>query len=123
MRARGRTAIYFAVDFDASSTDLTIAIEPYFQAARTYLADQYRVGAYGSGLICDTLKKAGVVECPWLGGAMGWRGSRTFVGYDILQGLPTSSHEFGFPVDPDMARGSDYGGWMLANSTAPGPAA
>lgn len=113
------SVIYFAVDFDASPTDLTIAIIPYSQAVRTALAGHYRLGVYGSGLVCDTLKTQGIVECTWLGGAMGWRSSRTYTGYDILQGLPTDSHGFGFAVDPDTARG-DYGGWMLSAAAQTG---
>jgi len=59
IRQPAGSAIYFAVDFDASSSQLSAGIVPYFRAVAEAFADanglpQYRIGVYGSGLTCTT---------------------------------------------------------------------
>lgn len=109
------SAIYFAVDFDASPDELGRYVTPYFAAVKIGLrreAGRYRVGVYGSGLTCKTLREAGLAELFWLADAGGWRGTKGFVGAHIVQGMP--SHPFpGISADPDIAADGDVGQWSL----------
>lgn len=112
------STIYFAVDFDASLADLANRIIPYFEAVAPVLAATYRVGVYGSGRVCEELETKGYVHHTWLGGAMGWANSRAYDGWNIKQGLPGDPYHLGFQVDPDEARGADYGQWQLPQGVA-----
>lgn len=110
------SAIYFAVDYDASKVDVLDRIIPYFKAVKAVLGSRYKVGAYGSGAVCDALIRAGLVAYTMLACASGWRGSRGYVGADIKQGLPTTEH--GLPIDPETivkphASTADVGAWHL----------
>ncbi len=58
------SAIYFAVDFDASETQFRQLIAPYFQGVMQAFANAgnnrplYSVGAYGSGAVIAALKQS-----------------------------------------------------------------
>jgi hypothetical protein len=104
------TAIYFAVDYDATEDDVGGVITQYFQGIivglRNFAAAnnlQYRVGVYGSGAICAAITAAGLASQGWLADAMGWRGHNTYTGWAISQGLPTEILRMS--VDPDNAVG------------------
>lgn len=124
------SAIYFAVDYDASKSDLDEAIVPYFEAARAQLREgdpgqRYRIGVYGSGLVCQTLLDEGLVELAWLAGASAWRGSRDFVESDrwaIHQRRKTTIE--GVEVDPnDLGKDRvDFGQFYLAGPQPAAPA-
>ena len=80
------SAIYFAVDYDASTHDVEQAIVPYCEAARAQLRpgdpmQSYRIGVYGSGRVCALLDR-GLVELPWLSAASSWAGYQEFLGSD-----------------------------------------
>lgn len=76
------SAIYFSVDFDASSTEIRDNIVPYFEGVRRAFDQEsgdspsYHVGAYGSGLTCRTLTERGLIEFTWLAMSRGFRGTR-----------------------------------------------
>lgn len=76
------SGIYYAVDFDASSSEINDAIVPYFEGVKRAFAEEsgghpeYRVGAYGSGLVCNTLAAKGLIELSWLAMSHGFRGTR-----------------------------------------------
>jgi hypothetical protein len=114
------TPIYFAVDYDALKSDLN-AIALYFDGVNRN-CEPYRVGVYGSGLVCGYLLAERLAEYAWLGGAMGWAGSRDFAGWHIRQGTSGDAQgrlltqAFGFPVDPDEASCDDYGGWLVGEA-------
>src|SRR4051812_12915615 len=36
----------------------------------------YRIGAYGSGIVCQTLTDAGLIELTWLAMSRGFKGTR-----------------------------------------------
>lgn len=81
------SAIYFAVDTGIGATPAILA--HFGSVAATVKPAGYKVGVYGPGEVCAALKKLGLVDFTWLGGAMGWPGSRAYLGQeDILQGLP-----------------------------------
>lgn len=76
------SGIYFAVDFDASTTEIEQAIKPYFQGVRRAFTEQgggtpaYRIGSYGSGLVGTTLRDAGLTELLWLSMSRGFCGTQ-----------------------------------------------
>jgi len=101
------SAIYFAVDFDATQADVNRRIVPYFRAVQMVMgsADQlptYRVGAYGSGTVLKTLLDADLVDFTWLSQSLGFSGSRAFKAsnrWTLFQHLP--SKVGGLDVDVD----------------------
>jgi hypothetical protein len=109
------SAIYFAVDFDATTADM-YPIDQYFRGITAGLAassggtPEYKVGVYGSGAVCDAVKRARLAQYAWLSNSTGWAG-RGFGGWNIRQGRPYAN--LGFNHDSNEAR-DDYGGFRLA---------
>ena len=103
------SAVYFAVDFDASAAEIRTAIIPYFRGvARAFAEDNglpvYRVGVYGSGAVCAAVLDAGLAELAWLSCSTGWSGSRAFLAsgrWTLKQRLPALIA--GLDADPDDA--------------------
>jgi hypothetical protein len=87
------SAIYFGVDGGWSSAKDLAAIKAYFgTAAPVIRAGGFQVGAYGSGLVCNELRKAGLVDLCWLANATAWPGYREFLdgrSWTMVQRLPT----------------------------------
>ena len=80
------SAVYFAVD---TGIDATPAVLAYFGAIASLVKPAgYKVGAYGPGAVLKATLAAGTVDYDWLGGAMGWPGSRGYDGAALVQGLP-----------------------------------
>lgn len=105
----GGAAIYFAVDFDATANQINHQIVDYFRGVGGAFAlrgpASYRVGVYGSGMVCkaikDTTKLAGF---SWVSCSMGWTGSRAYAAgntWNLIQRLPMTVA--GLDVDPDVA--------------------
>ena len=91
------SAIYFAVDFDASASQIDGAITKYFEGVRAAMAEanggalRYQIGVYGSGLTCSKLLEKGLVSLTWLAQSTGFRGSREFAEqkrFNLIQFLP-----------------------------------
>jgi Domain of unknown function (DUF1906) len=114
------SAIYFAADFNAQG-DAVQSVIDYFHGINAGLATagggraEYAVGVYGSGVVCDAVKRAGLARYSWLSNSITWDGATDYQGWDIMQGqaLPGLS----FDQDTDQAR-SDYGAFQVAG-TAP----
>jgi|SRR5215469_550838 len=105
--------IYFAVDYDASITEIAGAITQYFNgvvgALKAFAAanqTNYEAGVYGSGATCKAITDAGLAKCGWLAQSTGWSGHDTYTDWAIRQGMPTVIA--GISVDPDDALG-DFG--------------
>jgi Domain of unknown function (DUF1906) len=106
------SAIYFAIDFNAHELE---PAKEYFRGIAAGLAAasggraEYDIGVYGSGAVCDAIKRAGLARYSWLTKATSWDGSLDYNDWNIKQGeaLP-----FSFDNDSDEARG-DYGGFRL----------
>ena len=80
------SAIYFAVDTGIGAGPAVLA---YFASVASILRPAgYKVGAYGPGAVLAATIAAGTVDYDWLGGAMGWPGSRGYQGAALVQGLP-----------------------------------
>jgi hypothetical protein len=111
------SAIYFAVDFDARGADI-VPIDQYFRgitaglAAATGGKSDYKVGVYGSGAVCDSVKGRGLAQYAWLSNSTAWAGSRSFADWNIRQGRPFATLGF-INHDSNEAR-DDYGGFRLA---------
>jgi hypothetical protein len=83
------SAIYFAVDYDATAADVSGPISLYFQGVKSVFdaaGKQYAIGVYGSGATCKALLDAGLVTFAWLSQSTGFRGSKTFTAFNIKQG-------------------------------------
>src|SRR5262245_41489786 len=76
------SAIYFSVDFDASSNEIETNVVPFFEGISRAFKEEsaghpaYSVGAYGSGSVCSTLTEKGLIEFVWLAMSRGFRGTR-----------------------------------------------
>jgi Domain of unknown function (DUF1906) len=106
------SAIYFAIDFNARELE---PAKEYFRGIAAGLTAasggraEYHIGVYGSGAVCDAIKRAGLARYSWLTKATSWDGTLDYTDWDIKQGeaLP-----FSFDNDSNEARG-DYGGFRL----------
>jgi len=107
------TPIYFAVDFDASSTQIAGPILDYFKGIADGFntisgnAPAFKVGVYGSGLVCAWLKNHNLVTHTWLAMSRKWAGFN-YSDWNIKQGAALPG--LGFDHDSDTAR-ADYGGF------------
>src|ERR1700730_8401323 len=54
-------------------------------AAATGGKSDYKVGVYGSGAVCDSVKGRGLAQYAWLSNSTAWAGSRSFSDLDIRQ--------------------------------------
>ncbi len=112
------SAIYFAIDFNARDID---PVEQYFHGVQAGFAAasggnaEYKVGVYGSGAVCESVKAAGLAQYSWLSNSTAWDGSLGYEDWNIRQGEP--SGELSFNQDSDKARG-DYGGFRLDDHEA-----
>jgi hypothetical protein len=67
------SAIYFGVDGPWRTPYELAAIMAYFREVNTSMAGSgYRVGVYGSGLVCNTLLANGLAELCWLAAPASW---------------------------------------------------
>ena len=110
------SAIYFAVDFNAQ---LLEPIDEYFRGIAAGMAaasggnGSYAVGVYGSGAVCDELKRGGLAQYCWLSNSIAWTNSIGYQDWNIRQGgrLP----ELSFNHDGDEAR-DEYGAFQVADN-------
>lgn len=121
------SGIYFSVDFDASNTQIQSNIIPYFEGVKSAFLEEslgnpeYRVGAYGSGLVCSTLTKKSLIELTWLAMSRGFRGTRDALNageFHLAQRAPESTI-CGLGVDfnePNPDR-PDFGAFTVENDT------
>lgn len=96
------SAIYFAVDYDASTAEINANIFAYFAAVLPIIqAAGFYVGVYGSGRTCRLIRNAGYAAYSWLAMSTGWAEYSTYTSWNIKQ---TSSGYFSsVPVDFDSA--------------------
>ncbi|MDB5431460.1 MAG: hypothetical protein JWP35_2576 [Caulobacter sp.] len=118
------SAIYFGVDFDASTSELKTIILPYFEGVAEAFAAAgpdavYSVGVYGSGLTCAAVLDAGLAERAWLAQSTGWAGYKAFLKsgrWSLKQEMPTTVA--GVACDPDQTNaGGDIGDFSLPGAT------
>jgi Domain of unknown function (DUF1906) len=72
--------IYFAADNDFGADQVRNQVVPYFTTIAAVMDDSgFDVGAYGSGLVLQTLYSAGLIKKGWLSGSLGWSNSRALL--------------------------------------------
>ena len=111
------SAIYFAVDFNAQEPDIHGPVDRYFRGVAAGFASvsgapEYRIGVYGSGAVCDYLKRARLAQYAWLSNSNAWSGYDSFTDWNIKQSR--ASETLNFSHDWNEAWG-DYGGFQVKN--------
>jgi len=112
------SGIYFAVDFNAQEPDVRGPLDQYFRGVHTSLAAaagqarEYRVGVYGSGAVCDYLKRSRLAEYAWLSNSTAWSGYDSFTDWNIKQS--GRSPLLSFDQDSNEARG-EYGSFRVTS--------
>jgi len=115
------SAIYFAVDFNAQEADIRGPVDQYFRGVAAGLraaargGPGYRVGVYGSGAVCNYLKRSRLAEFAWLSNATAWSGYGSFADWNIKQGKGSPS--LSFSHDSNEAR-DEFGGFQVASESA-----
>lgn len=105
------TAIYFAVDCDPSENTDLLAVHDYFTTI-VHALPEWRIGVYGSGLVCKALDSYSIVDLTWLANARGWRGYNDWLPHaDVVQTTLPFTLPFGLQVDGNEAR-NDAGMWL-----------
>jgi peptidoglycan hydrolase-like protein with peptidoglycan-binding domain len=112
------TAIYFAVDFDASMADISGPVTDYFRAVHSAFAaapTRYAVGVYGSGKTCRAILDAQLATFTWLTGSIGFAGYAAFrTQAHIVQLAPERILTTGLEVDDNIAQRAAFGSFRLA---------
>jgi hypothetical protein len=122
------SAIYFAVDYDATESDLNNLIIPYFRGVQQAFAaagNPYKIGAYGSGFTINGLKNNGNCEYRWLAESTGWAGFQESIKngtYELRQIEATTIDTSSGPISIDSNEMnpsvSDFGAFYLRPKTA-----
>ena len=122
------SGVYFSVDFDANTDEITNSIIPYFEGLKQAFIEEsggnpeYRIGAYGSGLVCKKLKEKELITFTWLAMSRGFRGTREVLnaGEFHLAQLAPAQTLCGIGVDfndpnPDKP---DFGAFTIENDVS-----
>lgn len=116
------TAIYFAVDYDATSNDVQGPITDYFNAIKSAFAtapNQYLIGVYGSGMTCKVIRDAGLAQFTWLTGSIGFAEYAAFRQQaDIVQLAPQRTLIAGLDIDDDIAQSAAFGAFEMPQALA-----
>ena len=117
------SGIYFAVDFDASSSEINGNVLPFFVGVAKAFKDMsddgnpaYRVGVYGSGRTCRMIKEKGQADYTWLAQSVGWGEYIKFLNtkrWNLKQNMP--ARVCGIDCDPDEVNAAlpDFGAFLL----------
>lgn len=104
----GQSAIYFAVDYDATAGEIQGVIQDYFHGVQQGFKDfsngqsVYDIGVYGSGAACRWLRThLPFVKYSWLAESTRWLGSKAYSEWNLKQfvtkqklcGLPSGGWE------------------------------
>lgn len=125
------SAIYFAVDFDASEGEVESSVLPFFRGvARAFEevsggASDYRVGVYGSGLVCRLVLDAGLADYAWLAAARGWRETQQFDDsgrWHLKQNPETALCGLSVDTDDVNPQRPDFGAFVPGTPASPVPA-
>ena len=91
------SVIYFAVDYDASESEIDANITTYFRIVQERLSlAGYGVGVYGSSLVCKKLKENLSIGHTWLAMSTGWGYGTTFNDWNIHQTRAVSINNIDF---------------------------
>lgn len=120
------SAIYFAVDYNAPDADIQNNIIPFFKGVHQAFNElsansiEYKVGAYGSGLVCNTLKDQSLSDYRWLSDSSSFHGTKEALEngtYEMNQIYPPGK-VCGLDVDYNLKNPSvsDIGSFTLNQS-------
>lgn len=123
------SGIYFAVDYDADENEIKTNIIPYFNGIKRAFHEEgetnpeFKIGAYGSGLVCTSLQHAGLIDYTWLSMSTGFRGTKQALKnktYHLAQQAPEGKLA-GLGVDFNLANpdNADFGQFFVAQDTSP----
>jgi len=123
------SGIYFSVDFDASNSEITNNIIPYFRGVKSAFIEEgggnqeYRIGVYGSGLVSSRLTSAGLIQLTWLAMSRGFRGTQEAMDageFHLLQRAP-ATHLCGLGVDFNDSNPArpDFGAFTIDAAVVP----
>ena len=104
------TIIWFAIDTDVVGRQYDTIVKPYLVTAKVALKNQFRIGVYACGYVCQRALDDKVVDATWLTQSMGWNGSRDFRNTNrwvLLQGPEQTIHNLS--IDTDVSNGTDFG--------------
>lgn len=105
------TTIYFAVDCNPAPRDLPAILNYFLYVKEALWQAGYRVGVYGSGLVCKALSDEGIVHRTWLANAKGWHGYVDWFPYaDVVQTTTPFTLPFSLEVDADVCRNREQAG-------------
>ncbi len=111
----GLSVIYFAVDYDASTADISGVITDYFNGvceAFKSAGGNYGIGVYGSGAVCEYICRTVVqVGYTWLAQSTGWAGYGKYKNWNIKQGV--SCIVAGVSCDSDISN-DNAGGFKIS---------
>ena len=119
-----RSAIYIALEHDATRAEVDGPISAYFTGIRATMGGPagYRVGVHGSGRCCAAMLDRGLASLSWLSQARGFAGTQGYahaMRYDLLQWMATRVELGGvmFEIAPDIGNpGRDPGLFQVAPS-------
>jgi hypothetical protein len=130
-RAHGRaqpagSAIYFAIDFDPSFSELHSHVVPYFHGVKRAMAESadlpaLKVGAYCSGMAAEVLKQADLIDYVWITCSGGFSGSRAYTAAnreDLWQ-YACERNLYGLDVDYNLSPTGYWGQWPEPQPDAP----
>ncbi len=90
LRQPAGSAVYFAVDLDASLEQINGKILPYFRKVKEGMDQRagglspYVIGVYGSGLTCQLVRENhALAQYAWLAGSTAWAGSGNYHTWNI----------------------------------------
>ena len=121
------SAIYFSVDFDASVGEIENEVTPFFKGIIRAFDEEsagspgYRLGAYGSGLVCRMLSDKGLIDFIWLAMSRGFSGTREALAageFHLTQRAPAATL-CGLDVDFNDANPAhaDFGAFTVSDDT------
>jgi hypothetical protein len=130
IRQPAGSAIYYAVDFDATTDDLRDYVIPYFDGVQRAFAEGtgepiYEVGVYGSGASCASVLDAGLADKAWLAQSKGWAGYQIFnrsSQWVLRQGPVIAFGEVKCDSDAANPMRPDFGDFVLPATAAVLPA-
>lgn len=118
------SAVYFAVDYDATQSDIRNRIIPYFRGVQRGIGtSRLRVGVYGSGDVCKALRAQGLVDLTWITCSRGFSGSAAYIAAGLQDLWQTDCDKilFGLSVDYNSARNPNWGAFMPWGEAGPTP--
>jgi hypothetical protein len=108
------TPIYFAVDYDATSSDISGVILQYFNGVIAALLDyggDYSAGVYGSGSVCSYIYNNTSIAYTMLAQSTGWSGYNSWTTWNIKQRYGVNVN--GISCDSDVAN-DGFGGFQIS---------